>query len=294
MVDYFAESEKSVDYASEMFNTVGVMSDQLGDRMKKFEEATDQRCMPLLPTLVRLDGRCFSNLTKKMDLEEPYDQRLCDVMDKVTRSLVDESNALVGYTQSDEITLLLHSDDYRSSIFFDGKIRKITSVLAGLASAEFNLLLDASDIHVPLCTIPVFDCRVWQVPNKVEAVNSILWRELDATKNSIQSLARTFYSHTELHGKGRAEQLQMLESKGVFWGQYPTRFKKGAYFRRINYEVSMKDASGIPEHVRRMADPNQTVTRSKVVNWELPPLSRISNRVEVIFNGAEPEVFKED
>lgn len=270
------------------------MPDNFGDRQKKYEAATDQRCMPLLPTLVRLDGRCFSNLTKKMNLEEPYDQRLCDIMDKVTRSLVDESNALVGYTQSDEITLLLHTDDPRSSIFFDGKIRKITSVLAGLASAELNLYLGASELHVSLGTIPVFDCRVWQVPNKVEAVNAILWRELDATKNSIQSLARTAYSHNELNGKGRSDQLQMLEDKGIVWSQYPARFKRGAYFHKINYEVSMKEAPGIPEHVRRMANPNQTVTRSKIVHWDLPPLSKISNRVEVIFDGAEPEVYTED
>ena len=270
------------------------MSDELGNRQKQYEAATDQRCMPLLPTLVRLDGRAFSNLTKKMNLEKPYDQRMHDIMDCVTRELVEESNALVGYTQSDEITLLLHTDDPRSSIFFDGKIRKLTSVLAGIASARFNLALEASDIHYPLnCSTPCFDCRVWQVPNKVEAVNAILWREIDATKNSIQSLARTVYSHNELMNKGRAAQLQMLEDKGIVWGQYPTRFKKGAYFRRVTYEVSMKNAPGIPEHIRRMADPNQMVTRSKIVNWDLPPLSKISNRVEVIFEGAEPETFNE-
>lgn len=270
------------------------MSDELGDRMKKLEALTDQRCMPLLPTLVRLDGRSFSSLTRKMNLEEPYDQRLCDIMDMVTRELVDESNALVGYTQSDEITLLLHTDNPRSSIFFDGKIRKLTSVLAGIASARFNLALDASDLSYPLsfCT-PSFDCRVWQVPNKVEAVNAILWREIDATKNSIQSLARTVYSHNELMNKSRSDQLQMLEDKGIVWGQYPTRFKKGAYFHKVNYEINMKVAPGIPEHVRRMADPDQMVTRSKIVHWDLPPLSKISNRVEVIFEGAEPEVFNE-
>lgn len=251
--------------------------------------------MPLLPTLVRLDGRSFSNLTRKMKLEEPYDQRLCDIMDCVTRELVEESNALVGYTQSDEITLLLHTDNPRSSIFFDGKIGKLTSVLAGIASARFNLAVDASDIHFPItCSTPCFDCRVWQVPNKVEAVNAILWRELDATKNSISSLARTVFSHNELMHKSRLQQLQMLEDKGIVWGQYPSRFKRGAYFRRVTYEVSLKTAPGIPEHVRRMATPDQTVTRSKVVHWDLPPLTKVSNRVDVIFNGVEPEVYKED
>lgn len=68
---------------------------------------------------------------------------------------------------------------------------------------------------------PVFDCRVWQVPSKEEAINNFMWRELDAKKNSISMSARTYYSHDELHGKTADEMQEMLWQKGVNWNNYP-------------------------------------------------------------------------
>ena len=160
--------------------------DDFGNRMKMYEKMADTRLMPLLPICARIDGRCFSSWTRGLD--RPYDSRLSSLMVAVARLLVEETNACMGYTQSDEITLVLYSPSPNSQVFFDGKLQKTVSVLASAATTFFAQKLPE---YLPEKTIPQFDCRVWTVPNKDEAANAILWREKDSTKNSIQSAARS-------------------------------------------------------------------------------------------------------
>jgi tRNA(His) guanylyltransferase len=175
------------------------MKDSLGDRIKFFENynACD-RLMPGLPVVIRLDGVSFHTFTK--GLERPYDIALSTLMIDTTKYLVEETNACCGYTQSDEITLILYSDNYKSQIYFDGRIQKIQSVLSARNSLFFNK-------ELPVClpqkshTSPVFDCRAFVVPSQIEAINALLWREKDATRNSISMAAQSVYSHKELHGK---------------------------------------------------------------------------------------------
>ncbi|KKL92895.1 hypothetical protein LCGC14_1880070, partial [marine sediment metagenome] len=108
------------------------MSDNFGDRMKMYEKAeSGRRFMPLLPVYARLDGRSFSRFTKGFN--RPYDKRMSEAMIDTTKYLVEETNALIGYSQSDEISLVWYSDSIDSQIFFDGKIQKMVSVLAALA-----------------------------------------------------------------------------------------------------------------------------------------------------------------
>ncbi len=158
--------------------------DEFGDRMKVFEgiEAS-RRLMPLLPAMARIDGRCFSNFTRGM--RRPYDERLSDLMIATTAYLVEETGANMGYTQSDEISLTWYSSNFKSQIFFDGKIQKMVSQLAALASVKFNALLPDyfpksfswpfSDEMVYTDLMPVFDTRVWNVPNVVEGANTFLF-----------------------------------------------------------------------------------------------------------------------
>ena len=105
--------------------------EELGDRMKSYEQRFSSRFLPMIPTLIRLDGRAFHSFTKGMD--RPYDERFRTCMVETMRALVEETNARCGYTQSDEITLLLHSDDAKSQIWFDGRFAKIISQSAALA-----------------------------------------------------------------------------------------------------------------------------------------------------------------
>lgn len=242
--------------------------DDLGDRMKMLEKLeAGRKFIPLLPVCIRLDGKNFSKFTK--GLERPYDERLSNLMIEVTRHLVSTSNAVIGFTQSDEISLILYSDNYQTQLYFDGKVQKLVSVLAATASAVFTGILSQ---HIPELDgdIAMFDCRAWTVPTKMEAINTLVWRELDATKNSVSMAARHYYPHKELQGKKRPEMLDMLMDLGVNWNDYPTFFKRGTYVKR-----QMRQ--------RLVPEIQKVVDRSVIDVYNIPPLAKIVNKVEVIF-----------
>jgi len=265
------------------------MHDDFGDRMKLYEMAeAGRRLLPLLPAIARLDGRSFSQFTR--DLERPFDPRLSDLMIDTTRFLVRETGACCGYTQSDEITLAWYSDRFDSQIYFDGRISKMVSGLAALASVSFNRRLpDFLPAHYGN-RLPTFDSRVWNVPNLVEGANAFLWREQDATKNSISMAARCWYSHDKLTNKSGAEMQEMLLQKGVNWDEFPAFFQRGTYIqrRKVLRKFSSEELTGLPEKHEAHRNPDLVVERTEVMTLEMPPFSKVRNRPEVIFFGAEP------
>src|ERR1700678_949770 len=150
------------------------MNDDLGGRMKRYEAAeAGRRLMPLLPALARLDGRAFHSFVR--GLARPFDSRLSELMIDTATFLVRETSATVGYTQSDEITLAWVPDALDTQVFFDGRIQKMTSTLAALCAAYFNRRLPAFLPSEFADRMPVFDCRVWNVPTFEEAANTFLW-----------------------------------------------------------------------------------------------------------------------
>lgn len=258
------------------------MSDALGDRMKMYEKIGVTRFTPLLPIMVRLDGRSFSKYTK--GFKRPYDLRMSSCMAYTTRWLVEQTGAILGYTQSDEITLMFYSNDLNKQVFFDGKVQKMISVLASMCSVKFY---QESVKRIPerVDWVPQFDCRIWTVPNLQEAANVFVWRELDATKNSVQMLARCHFSHNELHKKGRADQLDMLISKGINWNDEPPFFKRGLYFKRVQKEVAFteKELSNLPDKHEAKTNPDLKIKRSVVEHMNFDPILKIENRVETLF-----------
>jgi len=262
--------------------------DEFGNRMKDYELIeVGRRFMPLLPVIARLDGKNFSNWTK--DLKRPYDERMSKVMIDTTKWLVGKTGALTGYTQSDEISLVYYSESAKSQIFFDGRIQKMTSVLASMASVCFNKLVETT---LPGWKIfwAYFDCRAWQVPNKTEAVNAILWRELDATKNSVSMAAREYYSHKELQNKNSAQMMDMLMEKGVNWNNYPSFFKRGTYIQKQKtmrkFTPEEIESFSLAHEARR--NPDMEVERTFIAELDMPPLGKVRNRIEVIFEGTIP------
>jgi len=265
------------------------MRDDFGDRMKMYEKReTGRRFMPGIPVIARIDGKCFSKFTKKM--VRPFDHRMVTCMKETTRYLVEETNAVFGYTQSDEITLVFYSDNPKSQIFFDGKVYKMTSVLAAMASMRFATLAMAHWKGHVLDTLPVFDCRVWQVPTKMEGMNAVLWRVKDAIKNSISMAASEVYSPKQLHGKTSSERQEMLFQKGINWNDYPSSCKEGSFLQRrqITRELTWNELERIPEKHR----PTGPVTRSEVVDLDLPPFNSIINKLELIFDGVNPQTIE--
>lgn len=269
------------------------MTDDLGDRMKLYEQVeSGRRLMPLLPAMARLDGQCFSTWTK--GLERPYDQRLSELMAAVTVHLVEETGAVVGYTQSDEISLCWYSDSAKSQIYWDGKVQKMVGDLAARASLAFAALLPR---HIPEKTFtPRFDCRVWNVPTLEEAANTFLWREIDATKNSVSMACREHYSHKQMYLKRRADQMDMLMAKGVDWNDYPAFFKRGTWVRakQVTTPFTAEEIEALPPLHNARKDPDLVVERRVVEVLDMPPFTKVGNRVGVIFHGEDPKLHAPD
>lgn len=264
--------------------------DALGERMKAYESVeAGRRLMPLLPALARIDGRCFSAFTRGM--RRPFDARLSRLMIETARWLVEETGACVGYTQSDEISLAWLATSYDSEIFFAGRIQKMVSQLAALATAHFNAQLGFHFDGLDFKIYPTFDARVWSVPNIDEGANTFLWREIDATKNSVSMAAREHFSHKQLHGLGRADQMDLLHSKGVNWNDYPAFFKRGTYIQRrtVKRKLTVEDIEKLPPLHDARKNPELEIERSEYVELELPPLSKVVNRAQVLFHGEAPK-----
>lgn len=264
------------------------MKDDLGDRMKEYEsQEAGRRFLPLLPVVARLDGKNFSKFTRGM--ERPYDKRLSDLMVQTTAYLVKETNACVGYTQSDEISLAWYSTDVKSQIYFDGRVQKMVSVLAAECSVYFNNWCEEGFLRAS-STRPVFDCRVWQLPTLEEAANTFLWRELDASKNSVSMAAQEYFSHKELMHKSGKEKVEMLFRKGVNWNDYPAFFKRGTFVQRrtVKARLSPEDLVDLPEKHHARQNPDMEFERTEYRRLDMPPFGRVKNRAAVLFEGAEP------
>jgi tRNA(His) 5'-end guanylyltransferase len=260
----------------------------LGDRMKGYERVeASRRLLPLLPICARIDGKRFSKWTA--GLERPFDRRLSQLMVDVTIRLVEDTGALIGYTQSDEISLVLFSDDRKRQVFLDGRIQKLTSILASMTTAHFNAELRAR-MPERADEPALFDCRCWAVPTREEAVNTLLWRERDASKNSLSMAARHHYPHAELEHKKGPQLHELLHEAGVNWNDYPAFFKRGTFVRREieRRPFAADELAALPEKHAARRDPDLVVERSIVRPLDMPPFDKVVNRVAVVFDGAQP------
>lgn len=265
------------------------MIDKPGDRMKLYEQMeAGRKLMPGLPICIRVDGRAFHTFTRGM--QRPYDTDMSNAMIETMKFLVEQTDACIGYVQSDEISLVL--SDIKAPMF-DGKIAKLNSVIASMATAKFNEVIHKSYPNKPLA---FFDCRCWNVPSRTEAVNNILWREFDATKNSISMAARSVYSDAQLLGKNGSEKQDMLMEKGINWNDYPVFFKRGTYARRvvISRKFTDEELNELPEHHEARNNPDLLITRSSIEVIDMPIFTKVMNRNEVVFDGAMPIVAEDD
>lgn len=266
------------------------MIDALGDRMKDYEmRETGRRFLPMLPVYARIDGRGFSKFTRGMN--RPFDYRMSAAMIETVRTLVERTHARIGFTQSDEISLVWQADGYEQGIFFDGKVQKMVSVLAGLATAAFTrAVLDSQDEEFRAYAerLPHFDCRVYQLPTRTEAANAFVWRVKDATRNAVSMVAQHHFSHKQLQNKSTTDMLAMLAAKDVHVEtDFPEFFRHGTFVRRVTEVRSLSEAelARIPENKRPA--PGHTFERSAVKAIPMPLFVLVKNREEVLFDGAE-------
>jgi tRNA(His) guanylyltransferase len=262
----------------------------LGDWCKWLEKNFSNDIMiPLLPTIIRLDGNNFHNWTR--GLNRPFDENLTQLMIDTTQFLVQETNAVVGYTQSDEITLILYSDDKKVAVYNEGKKQKILSKLTSQCASFFN---ERRPSYLPNHNkLANFDCRIYQTPTLHDACVQLLWRENDATKNSISMLAQSLFSHKALQNLNGSElQNKMMLEKGVNWNDLAAKYKKGTYVKRIKTSkpFSKEEIETLPENHNARKNPDLIIERAVVQVIEYPIFSKIENKVAVIFYDKEPVV----
>ncbi len=224
------------------------MEDAINRRFKEnYESVTQTKITRRIPTIIRIDGKAFSSLTQ--GLQKPYDVSFNVLMQETMLKLCEEiQNVALGYQQSDEISLLLIDyTTFETEQWFGGKVQKMTSVSAALATYFFNNILNKYNKNISAgCTVPtgichllmsekikVFDSRVFVVP-KEEVANYFIARQKDATRNAIIGLAQTELGKKEILNQNCDElQDRLFKEKGINFNDLPTVQKRGACVRKF-------------------------------------------------------------
>jgi tRNA(His) guanylyltransferase len=176
------------------------------------------------PVFVRLDGRAFHGLTKKLGFARPFDDRFSSAMEQVCRLLVGESGLapVFAYTFSDEISL------YFRELPFSGRVEKIDSVAASYAASALTLALGVDE---PLA----FDARIVIATPEV-AVEYMVGRQDEAWRNHLnaycqQALVSEKMSMAEaaekLRGLPAQELHEMMHERGVNLAKTPAWQRRG-------------------------------------------------------------------
>ncbi len=231
------------------------VNDELGKRMKEYYESIPKtKLMRRTPVALRIDGKAFHTFTK--GFEKPFDKVLIKSMQETMKYLCENiQGCVLGYTQSDEITLILV--DYKklnSSAWFDYEVQKMCSIAASMATMAFNNAFERN-VEIFFCNEvtddeanilnetkyqlfhtylkaqekgAMFDARVFNIP-KEEVTNLIYWRQLDAARNSVQMVGQAYFSHKQLQNKS-CNQIQdmLMTEKGINWNDFPTYQKRGS------------------------------------------------------------------
>lgn len=220
-------------------------NDNLGGRMKRSENVNRNYLMRRCPVIIRIDGKAFHTFTK--NFQKPFDAILMQAMQETALALCKNvQGCILAYTQSDEISLLLI--DYQeldSSAWFDYNIQKMASVTASMATLSFNqsfmrLVRDFKwncvsaedekrlEVYEKACDKgAMFDARCFNVP-KDDVTNYFLWRQNDATRNSIEMVGFANFMQAEMHQKTCSEVKDMLfTQRGINWDKFPTSCKRG-------------------------------------------------------------------
>ena len=210
-------------------------NDSLGDRMKGYENVSKMKLTNRTPVILRIDGKAFHTWTKQLKSVpgemtlDPFSGLMNNAMAGTTELLVRNiQNAVFGYTQSDEISILLNDwKTLTTDQWFGNSIQKMASVSASMATVYFNEAF-ANDNF----TAGMFDARIFNIP-KEEVTNYFVWRQQDATRNSINMLGQFYFSHKQLQGKNVSQVQDMLMAgPGVNWNDLSIWKKRGTCVTR--------------------------------------------------------------
>lgn len=222
--------------------------DKLGDRMKSNYESRSKTFLTRrTPVIIRLDGKAFHTFTKGMN--RPFDTLLMETMQETTKYLCENiQGCKIGYTQSDEITLLLTDyDTLTTDAWFDYNVQKMCSISASMATLTFNRIFrDKADRpynneevqYYKKIDLAMFDSRCFNIP-KEEVANCFIWRQQDATRNSVSMVAQANFSHKELQNKSSSYMQDMLMlQKNINWNDFTPSEKRGTSIIKIKETIN--------------------------------------------------------
>jgi len=252
--------------------------DELDTKMRVFETTHDQYVLPETYIVARIDGRGFTRLTKEVHaFEAPFDVRFRDLMVGTTAHLMECGfRAVYGYTQSDEISLLLHCDEDT----FGRKVRKLVSILAGEASAKFSLLLGG---------LAAFDCRLCELPNAALVRDYFRWRNEDAHRNALNAhcywaLRRDGKDVEDatrtLLGMSVPDKNELLFARGINFNEVPSWQKRGTGLSWETYEKSATNP--------KTGASVSAIRRRIKVEYELPMKAAYDAYIDRIVTTATP------
>ena len=250
-------------------------NDSLGNRMKDYENCYRLYLPKRQTVIVRCDGRAFHSFTKGFN--RPYDSLFAYCMRETAKQLCENiSGCVFGYTQSDEISLVLV--DYKNintEPWFGNNLQKIVSISASMATYFFKKIFEeairdeyinwyetgtANDEKEKLLNqhtqaynnkLCVFDARAFIIPRE-EVSNYIYWRMLDCVRNSIQLAGQAYFSHKQLQNKNCDQIQEMLwQERQVNWSKYPNWFKNGVAIYKQPREIYHKNEDGTQSSVVR-------------------------------------------
>ena len=278
-------------------------NDSLGDRMKGYEGVSRNFLTRRVPAIIRLDGKAFHTFTKGM--KKPFDSVLTQTMQETMKYLCENiQGCVLGYTQSDEITLVL--TDYatiQTDAWFGYNIQKMCSISASMATSVFNkvfyrsidnyfnqedilstmfgenseskdrLRQYADTLKNALAKGALFDSRAFSIP-KEEVCNCLIWRQQDATRNSIEAVGQANFSHHELHKKTCNMIQEMLWSqRGINWNDFPTELKRGSCCVKWQFEETIDDPRNPGQKI--------TVCRNRwIIDHEIPIFTQDREYIE--------------
>lgn len=271
----------------------------LGDRMKNnYENISRYYLTRKMPIIIRIDGKSFHTFTKCF--KKPFDDILVKTMQDTMKYLCENiQGCVLGYTQSDEISLVLVDyAELTTDAWFGNNLQKMCSVSASMATLAFNKAFtrniskqskrfyteyleekDASYIEtleIAMNKGAMFDSRVFTIP-KEEVCNYMLWRQQDATRNSILSVGQANFSHKDLHGKSCNNiQDMLMTQKGINWNDCATTLKRGSCCIKVDDGLAQYDEAGnICGYTQRS---------QWIIDNEIPIFSQDRNYIERLIN----------
>lgn len=260
-------------------NEILLLHDGLGNSMKTYERRAEGILTPKLPVIVRLDGNSFSKMTKRWVLQKPFDARMQRAMVATTQALLEYcSGSVCGYTQSDEISLVLRNDMRpETEPFLGNRVQKLTSLLASVATAAFNnSMLHGEDLDGSM--LANFDCRVFTLPGQNAVFNYLVWRQRDARKNFVNSWC--YHSgiqkiRTIVEGLNVDARRELLHDHGIHLNTRPGWEENGTLVHRVAVQKKLRDIVG-DEKANQLKeygkDPDEVISKSEWRVDDDPPV----------------------